>query len=116
MVGLRYGSTEAAEATERWLKTIARAAYLASVELAREKGAFPLFEAEPYLASGAMMAMDDDVRRSRMDAAEHQHGRPHPRLAQLDPFFHQRDPYLIDWVFNSGCLVLSTSTVLGPNS
>jgi ribonucleoside-diphosphate reductase alpha chain len=28
------------------------AAYLASVELAREKGAFPKFEAEPYLAAG----------------------------------------------------------------
>jgi len=62
MVGSRYGSDEAAELTDRWLKAIARASYLASVELAKEKGAFPLFEAEPYLSSGNMMQMDDDVR------------------------------------------------------
>ncbi len=62
MVGLRYGSDEAAAQTEAWMKQIARAAYLASVELAREKGAFPLFDAEKYLASGAMQNMDADVR------------------------------------------------------
>jgi ribonucleoside-diphosphate reductase alpha chain len=62
MVGLRYGSEEAAKVTEIWMHAIARAAYLASVDLAREKGAFPLFEAEGYLASGTMMAMDADVR------------------------------------------------------
>lgn len=62
MVGLRYGSVEAARQTERWLHAIARAAYLASVDLAVEKGAFPLFEAEGYLASGTMQAMDEDVR------------------------------------------------------
>ena len=52
MVGLRYGSEEAARSTEGWMQAIARAAYLASVDLAKEKGAFPLFEAEGYLASG----------------------------------------------------------------
>ncbi|HKL04974.1 MAG TPA: adenosylcobalamin-dependent ribonucleoside-diphosphate reductase [Roseovarius sp.] len=62
MVGLRYGSDEAAAQTEAWLKQIARAAYLASVELAKEKGPFPLFDAKAYLASGTMQAMDDDVR------------------------------------------------------
>ncbi|PVA07133.1 adenosylcobalamin-dependent ribonucleoside-diphosphate reductase [Thalassorhabdomicrobium marinisediminis] len=62
MVGLRYGSEEAARQTEHWMKQVARAAYLASVELAKEKGAFPLFDAEKYLASGTMMQMDDDVR------------------------------------------------------
>ena len=48
MTGLRYGSDEAALQTDRWLHAIARAAYLASVELAKEKGAFPLFDAEPF--------------------------------------------------------------------
>ena len=62
MLGLRYGSETAAAQTEAWLKQIARAAYLASVELAKEKGAFPLFDADKYLASGNMMNMDDDVR------------------------------------------------------
>ncbi|KIN79316.1 adenosylcobalamin-dependent ribonucleoside-diphosphate reductase [Sulfitobacter mediterraneus] len=62
MVGQRYGSDEAAAQTESWLKAIARAAYLASVDLAKEKGAFPLFDADAYLASGTMQQMDDDVR------------------------------------------------------
>jgi ribonucleoside-diphosphate reductase alpha chain len=62
MTGLRYGSDEAARQTDRWLHAIARAAYLASVDLAKEKGAFPLFDADPYLASDAMMHMDEDVR------------------------------------------------------
>ena len=62
MTGLRYGSDEAARQTDRWLHAIARAAYLASVDLAKEKGAFPLFDADPYLASDAMMQMDEDVR------------------------------------------------------
>ena len=64
MLGLRYGSDAAARQTEDWLHAIARAAYLASVELAREKGAFPLFDAEKYLASGTMQAMDEDVREA----------------------------------------------------
>jgi len=62
MVGLRYGSDDAARQTEEWLHAIARAAYLASVDLAKEKGAFPLFDADAYLASGTMQTMDEDVR------------------------------------------------------
>ncbi len=62
MCRLRYGSDAAARRTEDWLHAVARAAYLASVELAKEKGAFPLFDAEKYLASGTMQMMDEDVR------------------------------------------------------
>lgn len=64
MVGLRYGSEEAARQTERWLQQIARASYLTSADLAEEKGAFPLFEREAYLASGSLGHMDDDVREA----------------------------------------------------
>ncbi|MEM7719943.1 MAG: adenosylcobalamin-dependent ribonucleoside-diphosphate reductase [Pseudomonadota bacterium] len=62
MSGVRYGSEEAARLTSRWLKRIARAAYTASAHLAAEKGAFPLFEADAFLASGALQNMDEDVR------------------------------------------------------
>jgi len=62
MLGLRYGSEEAAAKTENWMHRIARAAYMASVELAKEKGAFPLFDAGKYLASGSLTHMDEDVR------------------------------------------------------
>lgn len=68
MVGLRYGSDEAVAQTEAWLHRIARAAYLASVALAREKGPFPLFDAGAFLASGNMQGMDADVREA---IAEH---------------------------------------------
>ena len=64
MMGLRYGAPEAAAQTETWMKAIARSAYLASVDLAKEKGAFPLFDADKYLASGTMRAMDEDVRQA----------------------------------------------------
>ena len=62
MLGLRYGSEAAAAQTADWMRAIARAAYLASVDLAREKGPFPLFDAEKFLASGNMLAMDEDLR------------------------------------------------------
>ncbi len=62
MLGQRYGSDKAARQTEIWMHKIAVAAYLASVDLAREKGAFPLFDADKYLASGTMRDMDESVR------------------------------------------------------
>ncbi|TRW95162.1 adenosylcobalamin-dependent ribonucleoside-diphosphate reductase [Paracoccus sp. M683] len=62
MLGLRYGADDAVEQTRKWMKAIARSAYLASADLAEEKGAFPLFDADEYLKSGFMARMDDDVR------------------------------------------------------
>jgi ribonucleoside-diphosphate reductase alpha chain len=80
MLKLRYGSKEAAAQTEAWMKRIARAAYLASVELAKEKGPFPLFDAEKFLASGTMQMMDDDVR-----AAIAEHGIRNALLTSIAP-------------------------------
>ncbi|WP_417474100.1 adenosylcobalamin-dependent ribonucleoside-diphosphate reductase [Leisingera sp.] len=80
MLGLEYGTDEAARQTEEWLHAIARAAYLASVELAKEKGAFPLFDAEKYLASGNMMNMDEDVRE-----AIREHGIRNALLTSIAP-------------------------------
>ncbi len=64
MLGLRYGADDAVAQSEIWMKEIAHAAYWASVELAREKGAFPLFDAEAFLASGNMAQMDQDLREA----------------------------------------------------
>jgi len=80
MLGLRYGSDKAARQTEIWMHKIAVAAYLASVELAREKGAFPLFEAEKFLASGTMQEMDESVR-----AAIAEHGIRNALLTSVAP-------------------------------
>ncbi len=64
MVGLRYGSDEAVKKTEKWMKTIARSAYNASINLAEEKGAFPLFDPEQFIVSGNMVQMDEDVKKA----------------------------------------------------
>ncbi|MFK5997097.1 MAG: adenosylcobalamin-dependent ribonucleoside-diphosphate reductase [Rhodobacterales bacterium] len=64
MVGERYGSEQAASRTEAWMKQIANAAYLASTDLAAEKGAFPLYDEAAFLASETMCDMDADVRKA----------------------------------------------------
>ncbi|MEO1294168.1 MAG: ribonucleoside-diphosphate reductase, adenosylcobalamin-dependent, partial [Pseudomonadota bacterium] len=68
MCGLRYGSAEAVAQTGDWLQRIRDAAYRASAVLAAEKGAFALFEAEPYLAAEQVRALPQDVREA---IAEH---------------------------------------------
>ena len=80
MLGLRYGSEEGAAQTEVWMKAIARASYLASAELAREKGAFPLFDKEKYLGGGLVSQMDDDVK-----AAIAEHGIRNALLTSIAP-------------------------------
>jgi ribonucleoside-diphosphate reductase alpha chain len=52
MLRLRYDRTEARAMASRISEFMRDAAYLASVELARERGAFPLFNAELYLSGG----------------------------------------------------------------
>ena len=64
MCGVRYGSAGAVELSESWMKAISRAAYLASAELAREKGSFPLFDAAEYMAGVWFQGLDEDVRQA----------------------------------------------------
>jgi ribonucleoside-diphosphate reductase alpha chain len=64
LCGARYGSAQAVELTEQWLKAIEREAYLASAQLAAEKGAFPLFDREHYLAGETVASLDADVRQA----------------------------------------------------
>ncbi len=62
MVGLRYGTVEAAAQAGDWARQISRAAYIQSARLAEEKGAFPLFDRDAYLAGETIMELDADVR------------------------------------------------------
>lgn len=62
MAGLVYGSDAAVTQTARWMAAIRDAAYRASVELAREKGAFPLFDAEAYLSGAFIADLPQDIR------------------------------------------------------
>ena len=59
---VRYGSPESIQLIKTWLAAISHAAYRASMELAREKGAFPLFDAREYLARPHIAALPDDIR------------------------------------------------------
>ncbi len=80
MVGLRYGSDEAVKKTEKWMKTIALSAYKASINLAEEKGAFPLFDPEKFIVSGKMIQMDEDVKQ-----AAHKFGIRNALLTSIAP-------------------------------
>jgi ribonucleoside-diphosphate reductase alpha chain len=60
-LGLRYGSEESLAFIDKLYSFIANKAYLASVELAKEKGRFPFFSDE-FLKSGFMMNMPKEVR------------------------------------------------------
>jgi len=62
MVGLRYGSEEAAAQTEIWMQAIANASYRASALLAAEKGAFPLYEADAYAEAPMVKRLAPDVQ------------------------------------------------------
>src|SRR3546814_14319567 len=64
MCRARYGSTQSVALVETWMKAIRRAAYLASSELAAEKGAFPLYDSEKYLAGETVGELDEDVREA----------------------------------------------------
>ena len=62
MCRARYGSDAADELIEQWMGGLQRAAYLASAQLAAEKGAFPLYDAARYAESPTVQRLDDDVR------------------------------------------------------
>src|SRR5690349_4888523 len=60
--GVRYGSTEAVRLTRQWLAAVQRLSYLASADIAAEKGSFPLYDRARYLAGETVKALSDDVR------------------------------------------------------
>lgn len=52
MCRAKYGSDQAVELVDRWMEMIDELAYDTSVDLAIEKGAFPLFDADQLLGEG----------------------------------------------------------------
>ena len=75
-----YGSDEAVRLADRWTARINRAAYLASAALAAEKGAFPLYDRDAYLAGETVRGLDADVR-----AAIAEHGIRNALLTSIAP-------------------------------
>jgi len=62
MLGLRYDSTAGRDTARQLMQALRDCAYRASVELAREKGAFPFFERDAYLASPFVLRLPADIR------------------------------------------------------
>ena len=57
----RYGSPQSLELTRFWLAAVSHAAYRASVELARGKGPFPLYDMNPYLSRPHIQALPPEI-------------------------------------------------------
>ena len=63
MLGLRYDTQEGRDFAARVGRTMRDEAYRASVDLARERGAFPLFDAKRYLEQGTFASrLPDDIK------------------------------------------------------
>jgi ribonucleoside-diphosphate reductase alpha chain len=63
MLGIRYDSQEGRDFAARIGRTMRDVAYRASVDLARERGAFPLFDAKRYLEQGTFASrLPDDLK------------------------------------------------------
>ena len=64
MVGARYGATRAMQLTEEWMHKVQQTAYFSSVELAKEKGSFPLFDREKFLAGKTIVGLDSNLQKA----------------------------------------------------
>jgi ribonucleoside-diphosphate reductase alpha chain len=63
MLGLRYDTQEGRDFAARVGRAMRDEAYRASVDLARERGAFPLFDAKRYLEQGTFASrLPDDIK------------------------------------------------------
>ena len=60
--GVRYGSPEAVRLTRDWLGAVQRLSYLASADIAAEKGSFPLYDRARFLAGETVRGLPEEVR------------------------------------------------------
>lgn len=81
MLGLKYNSIEGRNKASEISRIQRDTAYMASVELAKEKGSFPLFKADEYLAAGTFASrLPDHVK-----AAIREHGIRNSHLLSIAP-------------------------------
>jgi adenosylcobalamin-dependent ribonucleoside-diphosphate reductase len=62
MLRIRYGSEEGVATAAQIARELRDAAYRASIDLAGERGAFPLLDREKYLATPFIQRLPDDIR------------------------------------------------------
>jgi ribonucleoside-diphosphate reductase alpha chain len=75
MLGLRYDTEHGRTFAQRVARHMRDEAYAASVELARERGPFPLFNAQQYLAEGTFASrLSDELKETiRRDGIRNSH-------------------------------------------
>jgi ribonucleoside-diphosphate reductase alpha chain len=61
-MGVKYDTDDALAAVDRMMETICRAAYQTSIDLAREKGSYPLFSWDGVSQSKFIQGLPDDLR------------------------------------------------------
>lgn len=81
MLGLRYDTEPARAAAARIAETMRDAAYAASVDLAVERGPFPLFNPDLYLSRGTFASRLPAALKERIRA----HGLRHSHLLSIAP-------------------------------
>ena len=81
MLCLRYDQPEGRDMAVRIARCLRDAAYAASVSLAREKGAFPVFDAERYLAPGTFASRLDPALQEQIRL----HGIRNSHLVSIAP-------------------------------
>jgi len=81
MLCVPYDSPEAIKVAEGIMRRITLAAYEASVELAKEKGAFPAFDAEKYLANETFASRLPDYLKTLI----REHGIRNSHLTSIAP-------------------------------
>lgn len=80
LMSLRYDSDEALEAVEKIMQTICYYAYETSIELAREKGSFPLFEWEGVSQSKFIQGLPEGIKERIQE-----HGLRNSTLVTMPP-------------------------------
>lgn len=67
MMGLRYDSYDARQIAAFIARQMRDAAYRASIELAKEKGVFPLLDRQKYVVSGFAQDLPEDIRQQILE-------------------------------------------------
>lgn len=80
MLNKRYGSDDALVVTSKLMDFIKNTAYQSSVELAREKGPFQLFDKEKYMAGKFIETLSDETR-----GMIEQHGIRNSHILSIQP-------------------------------
>ena len=96
LMSLRYDTDEALEAVEKIMQTICYYSYETSVELAREKGSFPLFDWEGLSKSKFIQGLPEGIRERIQE-----HGLRNSTLVTMPPV-------------GTGSIVAQTSSGIEP--